>query len=82
MPPKMTLLEKALASPGNTRRNRPASDEEIELALAWLEGDITLTAATVAAKGELAKGTHSGNYMYRIAYCLQQAYKNGKLRTA
>ena len=70
-----TLLEKAKKISGF----RPVikTDEEIELALAWLKGEITSKQITsVIYEG---KKTSRGNYLNWLALALRSAYMKGRL---
>lgn len=68
-----SLLEKAIAYKRGTGYGTP-TDEQIDLALAWLKGDITYTQA-LAALGRAS--TMSAYVMF--ARALRQAYTEGKL---
>jgi len=65
-----TLLEKAKDTPTN-RKERKISQEEIELAVAWVNGELRTT--QVARACEMAPN----NCMYRIATSLRAAKERG-----
>ena len=64
-----TLLELAKSSGENAAQNKPVSEEEVDLALAWMKNEITMYQVSTAY-GK----TQSGNILYRIAIVLRQAY--------
>jgi len=66
-----TLLEKAKQYKSN--RKLP-TDEEIELAVAWMKGEIGLTAISRALEIPL-----SGNILYKVAVWLRTAYSKDKI---
>lgn len=67
-----TLLEKAKSY--DKRNPRTAiKAEEIELALAWLKGEITMSQASAATGLKKPSGT----ILYRLSLCLREAYKQG-----
>lgn len=71
----MTLLNKALAAKLKRPRSS-SSDEEIELAIAWLRGEIGITQVQVALQSK-----HSGSIAYLfLARSLRDAYAKGKLQ--
>jgi hypothetical protein len=72
---KMTLLEKAKATP-NRNRKLQVPDEVIELALAWARDEITLAQATTALKGARDKMT---GYV-DLARGLREAVRKGILK--
>jgi len=70
---KLTLLDKALATPMRKNYGRSASKEEIELGLAWMQGYITITQVGKAM------GITAGLAQSRMAKILRDAYLSGKL---
>ncbi len=64
-----TLLQKAKKLGGKTKENH--SEEEIQLVVAWLGGEVTTRQVA------LAKGKTTGNILYFIAIALREAYKKG-----
>ena len=71
-----TLLEKAKNVPARKRKSRP-TDEEIELALAWLKDEITTSQVNFAYSESGKKNT---TYLYNITMALKEAYIKGKLK--
>lgn len=71
-----TLLEKAKAY--NVRNNKAIvpTDEILEVALAWLKGEIQPAQVAYA----LGLKLEAGNYQRHIAGLLREAYKKGKLK--
>jgi hypothetical protein len=76
---KETLLEKAQKLP---RQSKYAvsniSDEEIELCLAWLKGQITIT-QVAKVLGLYNNRKYTGNIVGRINGVLKVAYSRGKI---
>jgi hypothetical protein len=72
----MTLLEKAKSIVSKKTRRNDISDEQIELALAWLKEDITSTQFTLAMGAKKA----SMNNLYRVALILREAYYKGFIK--
>ena len=70
-----TLLELAKSSGENAAQNKPVSEEEIDLALAWMKNEITMYQVSTAY-GKIHK---SGNVLYRVALVLRQAYALGRI---
>ena len=70
-----TLLEKALEVKRGRRLKRDVSEEEIEVALAWMVGKVGVTQVCVAMGKKKA-----GTILYRIAVVLREAYTRGKLK--
>lgn len=70
-----TMLQKALAQEVYASK-KPITAEEIELAVAWYQGVITIGQATVA----YGKSVTSSNtqIMYRMAHVLRGAIVGGK----
>lgn len=77
MASKKTLLDRALAHEQTPRKLRvPIKPEEVDVALAWMRGDINLGSVTKAYN-------HSGGTsLYRIAVCLREAYRQGQIQVA
>jgi len=69
-----SLIEKALSRPAKRISTIP-STQEVDLALAWLRGEITTGQAHFA----MGKTKASGNVLYRIAISLRRAYQLGRL---
>jgi hypothetical protein len=72
-----TLLEKArfIRTPRRTRME--LTEEDLELALAWVTGETTLMQAT------RAWGYNSTNATYgRLVVCLREAVKQGRLKVS
>lgn len=71
-----TLLEKAKKiEPLRGMKHLP-TEEEIELVFAWVKDEITGKQMC----GALKKSSMSGNYLYFVAVCLREAYRQGKLK--
>ena len=66
-----TLLESAKQHQPKRSKKYSVSAEEVELALAWVNDEITLTQAS-SAYGEL-RNSHAGHALYRLATILKQA---------
>jgi hypothetical protein len=78
MAKKMTLVERAMARP--RKQHVPITDEHIDLALAWLRGDVTVTqAGAVLFPAEVKPGSR---VLYRLAICLREAHRLGQLQVA
>lgn len=75
MSKKMSLLEKAREIPIRRRGAEGVTVEEIELALAWMKDEITLTqiARVMNHKGP-------GTTVSRISILLREAYRKGMIR--
>lgn len=73
-PTPVSLLEqaKAIVRPPQVQ----VSEDERELALAWLRDEVTLTQA---AKAMNASG---GSVLYRFAVCLREEFRAGRLKVA
>jgi hypothetical protein len=71
-----TLLEKAKKVPVRSRIKRSISGEDIELALAWMKGEVTLSQVAKVSRHK----TSSGNVLYRVAVCLREAYMQGLIK--
>lgn len=69
-----TLLEKAKAV--MLHGKIPITEDEIELALGWIRGEVSWKQANVA----MGKRSDGGNGLYRIAIILRKAYQDGKLK--
>ena len=75
-----TLLEKAKEVVLHKKRLSNFSDEQIELAIAWMTGKITLKQFTVVMWDKSAAGSIGGKALYTIASMLRDAYLRGKLK--
>ena len=71
-----SLLDVALARQPK-RKSAAASADEIELSLAWLEGDVNLTQVSAAL---YPTEKTSGKCLYRIAVALRAAFESGRLQ--
>lgn len=72
-----TLLEMALSRQGKTgRKAKLVSNEEIELAFAWMKGLVGYQQLNFA----LRAGTGSNNVLYRMAIVLRDAYQKGRIK--
>ena len=71
---KQTLLEKAKAFK-RKRKKISVTDEQMELAIAWMKGEIT----TVQARNASDK-KHRNNIIARIAHYLKEAYRKNKIK--
>lgn len=71
-----TLLAKAkeYKSKKSCWRNKIPTEQEMELAIAWLKGEITLGAVNVAFG---FKATGGGSCTYRLSRALKYAYEKG-----
>lgn len=71
----MTLIEKAQSFPATRKQHisKFPIDEEIELALVWLDDKIS-SGQINAAYGNSKNAAH---YLYRMAIALKAAYKKG-----
>ena len=72
---KMSLLETAKSYQLHRKRKKTTS-EDIEIALAWIRGEITLTQINYAYGTPNNKG---GNNLYKIATAIKEAYEQGKI---
>lgn len=70
---KQTLLEKALAIPIRNYKNGESSPEEIELAVAWLQGKITVSQIA------MVMDTRPSTMQSKLSILLRDAYNKGKL---
>lgn len=70
-----SLLEKALAIPRKDRRLDNITRDEVELGIAWLQDEVTLTqiAKVLGMKGP-------GNAVSRMAVCIREAYRLGMIK--
>ncbi len=76
---KQTLLEKAKSEKVMRRGMGNISPEEVDLAVAWLKGEIQ----TVQAVRAMYPGNsvHQGqNGLYKISNWLREAYRQGKIK--
>lgn len=69
-----TLLEKAKKV---KNKSEIISDEEIELALAWIKNEITTAQVSMALRPDSKNQKY--NSLYRIANCLREAFLKGLL---
>lgn len=75
MAKQQTLLEKA-KSVTNIRKNH-ITEEEVELALAWMRDEISMTQATVA----IGQDKRQGAMIYsKFCLALREAYRAGLLK--
>jgi hypothetical protein len=72
-----TLLDKAKAHGRSKRNAKKITSEDIELALAWLKGEVTSAQATMAYRGNRSQLTTA---TYFIALCLREAYRLKKIK--
>jgi hypothetical protein len=70
-----TLLEKARLAPCVRRSCVKVTGEDIELALAWVKGEITLAQATTAWGHNTTNATYG-----RLALCLREAVNQRKVK--
>ena len=75
----MSLLDKAKKVPVANRRYSQRRDitdkDKIEIALAWLKGEVDSKQVSVA----LGRKVNNGSALYNMATWLRLAYKKGKL---
>ena len=71
-----TLLEKAKSIVIKTHVGRKVSEEELDLILAWIKGDVQLQQVA----GALGKSKKTGNTLYYLATYLKNAYRQGMIR--
>lgn len=71
-----TLLDKAKKHVHVQNRWKHATDEELQVALAWINGEINLPQVCVGLELPMKK---SSNGLYRIAVLLKEAYRRGML---
>lgn len=69
---KQTLLEKAKQI--NYKQKAEVSPEEIELAMAWIRNEVTLTQCGAAL------GTRASSTASRLAIIIRQAYREGVIK--
>lgn len=67
----LSLLERAKALPVRKNRNNRITSDEIELAVAWLQDEVSLSNAAIAMN------TTHGSAINRIALALREAYQQG-----
>lgn len=73
----MSLLEKALSVPLNQQRKNEITDEEIELALAWLDDRVGMKQISLVKYGT----ARSGNALaYWVLARVREAYRKGILK--
>lgn len=71
-----TLLEKAKSVKSFKSNQTPVTDEEIELAVAWLKGEITLKQVSVA----LGENVDAGSARYSIVRFIRAGWQRGFIR--
>jgi len=71
-----TLLEKAKDIDSYKSNTTPVTDEEIELAFAWLKGEVTLKQVSLA----LGENTEAGSARYSMVRFIRAAYQKGMLK--
>ena len=71
------LLEKAKLARGK-KGYRPPTEDEIEIALAWLAGEVDTTQCVLAFDKRPAND--SSLVVYRMAIALRVAYENGRIK--
>lgn len=71
-----TLLEKAREISVRSCVSKKMEDEHIELALAWIKGNIKLRQINIV----LGRNPKTGSSLYFIAMCLRAAYREGLLK--
>lgn len=70
-----TLLEKAKQVKTYTKKGKDCSNEEVELAIAWIKDEVTYKQIFTVL------GLRSGAEVYVIlAQCLREAYKRNKIQ--
>ena len=72
MKQKKTLLEKAKEIPTRKRGTKTITIEQIEVAIAWMADEITLTQAT-----QVLQYDSPGSCVSRLSLILREAYRNG-----
>lgn len=78
---KKTLLEVAKSVPMLRRKDWLVDNEEIDVAIAWLKGEIMLKQVAVAY-GELRGTKWTGNSLYRIAVVIREGVARGRITIA
>ncbi len=73
-------MDRALARVPHRKNAKPVTPEEIELALAWLQGAITVTQANAAMYPD--ESNPGAKVLYRFAVCLREAHRQGTLQVA
>lgn len=73
----MSLLEEAKKITKKTRRE--VSEEEIELYLAWLKGEVTAAQVARVAYPSSKPNSGAGKVFARSFAVLQEAYRQGKI---
>lgn len=75
-----TLLEKAKnVSPKSIKIKMNDFDEELEIALAWLNNEITTRQYFEAINGKPKKSSYGGSILYRVATILKVAITKNKI---
>lgn len=75
---KETLLEKAKKQRSESVRTQ-ITEEVMELAMAWVRGDVTLGQCCKAVYGEKTQTSSGGNLLYKFATAFKEAYRLGKI---
>ena len=70
-----TLLEKAKKLNFKKPTQKTFSDEEVELAIAWIKGEVTTSQATKALESD-----NKVNYPYTVTIVMKYIYKQGKIK--
>jgi hypothetical protein len=73
------LLDRAKAHLTTRRGTSPVTDDEIDLALAWLRAEVTTTQAAAALYGEARTASNHAVAQSRLARVLREAYTRGRL---
>ena len=74
-----TLLQVAQSKKMYDRGRRPVTDEEIDLALAWVSGKV-VTAQVIEAYRRADGVAKTGNVLYRIAVAVRVAHQKGRIK--
>ncbi len=74
----MTLLEKAKAIGHRSSTKHVITPEKIELAIAYIKNEITMTQIAKVLSDN--KTSNTGNIMYFIPILLKEAYKQGLIK--
>jgi hypothetical protein len=76
---KETLLEKAKHTPlRKTKIATRMTDEHVELAIAWLHGEILLTQLAAAVKTDGIRNNTKG--LVTVAYAIKRGIEHGKIK--
>lgn len=63
------------------RKDSLVDNEEIDVAIAWLKGEVALKQVAIAY-GELRGSKWTGNALYRIAVVIREAVARGRITIA